>query len=175
VYKYTAANGTITFTDKKPANQTYKTLLFTCYACAVNSDINWHNTPLFQDKYQSEITAASKTHQIPQALIRAVIHAESAFKPDAISKTGAIGLMQLMPQTAKQLGVSKPQQVAANIDGGTKYLAQMLKQFQGNIQLATAAYNAGPTTVKKYNGIPPYPETKAYVERVKILHRRYRL
>jgi len=175
VFKYTSADGSVTFTDKKPTHQRYKILHFRCFACEINSTVDWYNTPLFEKKFQAEITAASKTHQVSPALIRAVIHAESAFKPSVISKAGAIGLMQLMPQTAKQLGINKPQQIAANIDGGTLYLSKMLKRFHGSIELATAAYNAGPGSIDKYNGIPPFAETKAYVERVKILHSRYQL
>jgi len=175
VFQYINANGSVTYSDQKPITKRYKTLHFTCFACEVNSSVNWHNIPLFHKKYQTEIVAASQSHQVSAALIRAVIHAESAFKANAISKKGAVGLMQLMPATAKQLGVEKPQQVAANINGGTLYLAKMLKRFNGNISLATAAYNSGPSTVEKYNGVPPYPETKAYVERVRILHQRYRL
>jgi len=175
VFQYTNADGLVTFTDQKPIRKRYKTLLFRCFACEINSAVDWYNTPLFEQKYQAEISQASKNHLVSPALIRAVIHAESAFKPNVISKAGAIGLMQLMPQTAKQLGIHKPKQVAENINGGTLYLSLMLKRFKGNITLATAAYNAGPSSVEKYNGMPPFAETKAYVERVKILHRRYRL
>ena len=81
--------------------------------------------------------------------------------------------MQLMPGTASDLGVKNAFNANENIEGGVKYLAQLLSQFNGDIKLATAAYNAGPNAVKKYNGIPPYSETKVYVERVGILHRRY--
>jgi soluble lytic murein transglycosylase-like protein len=81
--------------------------------------------------------------------------------------------MQLMPDTAKELGVDKPFNVEQNIEGGVKYLAELLSLFKGNTRLATAAYNAGPNAVKKYNDVPPYSETKVYVERVSILHQRY--
>jgi soluble lytic murein transglycosylase-like protein len=82
--------------------------------------------------------------------------------------------MQLMPKTARELGVDNAFSAAQNIDAGSRYLAQMLQRFDGNISLACAAYNAGPTTVSNYKGVPPYPETQAYVERVGILLQRYR-
>ncbi|NRA83656.1 MAG: lytic transglycosylase domain-containing protein [Gammaproteobacteria bacterium] len=175
VYSYTKADGTIAYSDKKPLNRKFITLNYDCFACQVNSSVNWHNIALYRNKYHDEIIQASKAHQIDPALIKAVIHAESSFKSNAVSKVGAIGLMQLMPETARSLGVKLPYLVKQNIDGGTRYLANLIKQYKGNIKLATAAYNAGPTTVNKYNGIPPYPETQAYVKRVEILHRRYRI
>lgn len=175
VYKYLKTDGTMAFSDQKPQNLPFETLKFDCYACQVSSNIDWHKTPLYNDKYKVEISAASQTHNIDQALIRAVIHAESWFQPDATSKVGAAGLMQLMPETANSLGVLDPYQVRQNINGGAQYLARLLKSYHGDITLATAAYNSGPSTIEKYNGVPPYPETKAYVERVKILHRRYRM
>ena len=173
VYSYRKSDGSAAFSDRRPLNNHYRVLKFDCFACLVTSNINWHKTPLYRDKYHANIIAASQTHQIEPALIKAIIHAESSFRPEVISKVGAIGLMQLMPATAQELGVKKPLQVQQNIDGGTRYLAWLLQKFHGNIELASAAYNAGPSTVKKYNGVPPYPETQAYVERVKILHRRY--
>lgn len=103
------------------------------------------------------------------------MHAESAFNPNAVSHKGAQGLMQLMPGTAKELGVQDALIPSQNIAGGAKYIAQLLKRFNGNIQLATAAYNAGPGAVKKYNGVPPYIETEVYAERVGILHKRYQM
>ena len=106
--------------------------------------------------------------------MRAVIHAESNFNPVARSRKGAVGLMQLMPATAQQLGVADALVPSLNIRGGVQYLAGLLAQFNGNISLATAAYNAGPGAVQKHAGIPPYAETQVYVQRVKILHQRYR-
>lgn len=175
VYRYTNQAGTVVFTDKKPKNMSFKTLKYDCYACQVHSNINWGNTPLFPHKFDQVITQASKKHHVEPALVKAIIHAESAFNPNATSRTGAMGLMQLMPATAKELKVSDAYNAEKNINGGAKYLSQLLSQFKGSISLASAAYNAGPSVVKRYHGIPPYPETKIYVERVKILYRRYRL
>ncbi|MGL4838657.1 MAG: lytic transglycosylase domain-containing protein [Shewanella sp.] len=174
VYQYQQPNGVTVFTDKAPSNNAYQILLYECFACRPDSKIDWNNIRLFRSHYDSLISRAARKHQLEPALIRAVIHAESAFDFRAISRSGAMGLMQLMPETAKEMGVSNAFVPEENILGGSKYLAQMLKLFNGDIALACAAYNAGPTTVTQYNGIPPYPETKAYVERVQILLKRYR-
>lgn len=174
VYQYQQANGVTVFTDKAPANNQYQILLYDCFACRPDSAIDWNGIRLFTANYDALISHAAHKHQLDPALIRAVIHAESAFNARALSRTGAMGLMQLMPETAKEMGVANAFLPEENILGGSKYLAQMLKQFNGDVALACAAYNAGPTTVVQYNGIPPYPETQAYVERVKILLKRYR-
>ena len=116
--------------------------------------------------FQDSISNASATHQIPKELIQAVITAESAGRPDAVSKAGAKGLMQLMDGTARALNVNNSYDPEQNIHGGTKYLRQMLDKFGNNLQLALAAYNAGPGNVEKYNGVPPFEETQNYVKRV---------
>ena len=103
-------------------------------------------------------------------LVRAVIQVESGYNARALSNKGAIGLMQLMPQTARDLGVSDPYDPSDNIHGGTTYLRQLLTQFEERIELAVAAYNAGPNAVKKYGGVPPYDETVDYVQRVIALY-----
>lgn len=172
VYKYTRADGSVVFSDLKPKITDFQTLKFDCYACSSRSLVNWKNIPLYKH-YQSHINRAAKKYALDTALISAIIHAESSFNPNALSKVGAQGLMQLMPITAKSLGVSKPFNVEQNINGGALYLKKMLTRFKGDIALATAAYNAGPTAVAKYKGIPPYKETKAYVKRVAILYQRY--
>ena len=106
-------------------------------------------------------------------MIRAIIHAESAYQADAQSPKGAQGLMQLMPATQAELNVSDPFNPQENIQGGALYLSQLLAQFNGDFELAAAAYNAGPNAVNKYGGVPPYDETQEYVRRIKILYRRY--
>lgn len=114
------------------------------------------------------IDAASKKYGVDANLIRAVIKQESSFNPSSLSHTGAQGLMQLMPGTADALGVSDPWNISQNIDGGTKYIRDQLQAFNGDTKLALAAYNAGPQSVIKYNGVPPYSETQDYV--VKVLN-----
>jgi hypothetical protein len=112
------------------------------------------------------VQKAAAKYSLPPALINAVIRAESNFKAKAVSSAGAQGLMQLMPATAKELGVKNSFDIAQNIDGGAKYLRKMLDRFGGNVRKALAAYNAGPGTVIKYNGRVPYAETRQYVRRV---------
>lgn len=123
--------------------------------------------------YSEQISKYGQQYSVPPHLLRAVIDAESAGNPNAVSKAGAQGLMQLMPDTAAELGVTDPMDPEQNIAGGTKYLSQMLKMFAGDLPLALAAYNAGPGTVRKYNGIPPFPETQQYVKKVTGLATKY--
>lgn len=119
-----------------------------------------------KDYCESVITEASSRHGVDAALVRAVVKAESDYNPLAVSNKGARGLMQLMPETARDLAVTNVYDVEDNVDGGVRYLRNMLERFGGNMKLALAAYNAGPAAVEKHNGIPPYPETRTYVDRV---------
>lgn len=112
------------------------------------------------------ISNAAKKYAVSEKLIQSVIQAESNYRPDALSPAGAQGLMQLMPATARELGVTDPFDVDQNIDAGTRYLKKMIDRFNGNIKMALAAYNAGPGTVERYNGNVPYQETQTYIQRV---------
>ncbi|EYC50608.1 lytic transglycosylase [Hylemonella gracilis str. Niagara R] len=148
-----------------------------CVACDTHSlhdRGDWHTTPLYPRVYTREIDAAARRHRLDPALVRAVIHAESGFNTHARSPRGARGLMQLMPATARALGVRRPHDPRENIDGGARYLAEMLARFRNDVSLAAAAYNAGPQAVQAHAGVPPYGETRAYVQRVRVLLYRYR-
>ena len=118
------------------------------------------------DRIESSIATAAKRYNLPTVLVRAVVKAESGFRVRAVSPAGAQGLMQLMPATARELGVTDPFDIDQNIDGGAKYLRAMLDRFGGDVKLALSAYNAGPGTVARYNGKVPYAETRNYVDRV---------
>jgi Rod binding domain-containing protein len=118
-------------------------------------------------KFNDIIASASKRYNLPKELIVAVIKAESYCDAFAVSKAGAKGLMQLMDETASDLGVQNSFDPKENVFGGTQYLKSQLEAFNGNLELALAAYNAGPANVEKYNGVPPFKETQAYVQKIK--------
>lgn len=122
--------------------------------------------PPARESIKELITSTALRHQIDPDFVASVVKAESGFNPIAVSSKGAQGLMQLMPQTAASLGVENALDPAANVEGGTKYLRQLLDQYDGDAVKALAAYNAGPERVEQYGGIPPYRETRAYVARV---------
>lgn len=118
------------------------------------------------------ITEAARAHKVDPRLIAAVARRESAFRANAVSRTGACGIMQLMPDTARYLGVNNVFDTRENILGGTRYLRTLLDTFNGDLDLALAAYNAGPGAVEKYRGVPPYAETRAYVSAVRASYER---
>ena len=181
VYAYVGKDGVRNYTSARPrgvsasAMRTIKySYMETCYACGTKPGVNFGTLRLNTAAYQAEIAAAAREHGVDEAIVRAIIHAESAYNPLALSRVGAQGLMQLMPPTARRFGVTDAFNPQQNIQGGVKYLAWLLKRFNGNLTLAAAGYNAGEGAVDKYKGVPPYSETRRYVERVGVLAERYR-
>jgi len=173
IYKFRDGKGITHYTDSKPLRQNYTTLNVFCPACDPRSKVRWDRTKLNLTAYAESIDAAAKEYGVDAALVRAIIHAESAFDPGAVSRKGAQGLMQLMPATAAEYGVANAFIADQNIRAGTRHLAGLLKNYNGDVRMTAAAYNAGAGAVGKYGGVPPYEETRVYVERVGILHKRY--
>ena len=176
MYRFTDADGIVHYTNVRPSGQkNVKTFSFPCYASDTTcNQLDWENIPLNRQAFTEEIQAAARVFTVDDALIRAIIHAESAYQPEALSPKGAQGLMQLMPATQSELQIVDVFDPLNNIQGGTQYLSRLLDQFDQDVELAAAAYNAGPGAVRQYGGIPPFQETREYVRRVKILYRRYR-
>lgn len=177
VYKY-ERDGITHYTNVRPARDADAKVLFTyvetCYACAARPGVDFHTVALNTAAYREEVRRAAREFGVEEALLRAVMHAESAFDPMARSHKGAQGLMQLMPATAARFGVADPYAPEQNIRGGAEYLSWLLGRYQGDRTLAAAAYNAGEAAVDRSGGVPAYEETRRYVERVGILADRYR-
>lgn len=171
IYNQRAANGSVIFSDAPMVNgemvrSSYQTEFGRPVARSSCMGLTAKNLAKRAETYNQIIQSAASTHNIEAKLIKAVAEVESCFDANAVSRVGAQGIMQLMPATAAELGVTDSFNSAQNINGGAKYLAQMLRQFDQNPTLALAAYNAGPGAVRKYRGIPPYPETENYVKKV---------
>ena len=180
IYKYVEADGTIVYTNVPPKGSAAR------QARKVEGEFRPAPSPLAPARvtvtsrislgeFDEYIDQAAIRYKMPPALVRAVMHAESAFDPNAISQVGASGLMQLMPATAREMYVKDIFDPKDNIEGGVRYLRVLANEFDGDMVKMVAAYNAGPDAVRKYNGqVPPYPETQAYVRKVISLYFQYK-
>lgn len=169
IYRFKAPDGRVYYTDEPVKGYAYKLIIRSkAKASARPSKFLLLN----KKKYSELITNAATKYNIDEKLLHAVIRAESAYDTHAVSSAGAVGLMQLMPATAKRYGVVDRRDARQNIDGGTRYLKDLLKLFNSDLKLAVAGYNAGEGAVIKYkNTIPPYPETQNYVKQVLAFYR----
>lgn len=178
LYGYKSGRGTLTFSTKKPVGVSYyivspKTPQKSVFVYHRGLGYNYSAKPK-PSAFDSTIVELGKQHNLEPALIKAVMHVESAFNPRAVSSAGARGLMQLMPATARRFGVSDSFHAIENINGGVKYLSWLFERFDGNLRNVLAGYNAGEGAVDQFNGVPPYKETIDYVGRVLSLHRLYK-
>jgi soluble lytic murein transglycosylase len=169
LYKYIDAEGVVHFSDV-PYDARYRAVDKLPPALALGPRPK-AKVPI-QHAFDALIARTAASFGVDPALVKAVVAAESNFDIQAVSRVGAQGLMQLMPATAQEMGVESPFQARDNLKGGVRYLRSMLDRY-GDVRRALAAYNAGPAAVDRYQGIPPYPETKAYVKRVLNYYRGY--
>lgn len=163
IYKYQKPNGKLLFTDTEMFVPGF---ILLNRDEIVKEDYSRPVRPMNPEKFQSYIQQASSRFGVEASLIKAIIKAESDFDPNALSKAGAQGLMQLMPKTAKSYNVHNSYNSKQNIMAGTEHMKYLLGKYKNDLTLALAAYNAGETAVNKHGGIPPYPETQRYVQKV---------
>jgi soluble lytic murein transglycosylase-like protein len=165
IYAWRDGDGRMVLSDKPRSDKGAQTTYAVHGASAVKATI-----PLSishkSAKYDAAITEHARRQGVAEDLVRAVIQVESAFNPNAVSNKGAMGLMQLMPATARELGVRNPFDPEQNIGGGVKYLKQLLERYDNKVELALAAYNAGIGNVEKYGAVPPFKETRNYVNKI---------
>lgn len=175
IYVYKDADGATRFSSKAPPRGveakvfTAKDSKFSRYSG--RTSYRWELAS--RNKFNGLIARAALRHRVNAGLVKAVIHAESAFNPRAISPKGALGLMQLMPENCRRYGVRNPFSVEENINAGARMLADLHRKYRGDLRLTLAAYNAGEAAVEKFGGVPPFPETREYVRRVLELRQRY--
>ncbi|MEC4749613.1 lytic transglycosylase domain-containing protein [Methylomicrobium sp. Wu6] len=181
IYKYVDSSGRTYYTNIKSENTPYKRIMVTksyYYARPAPAMAGYRSYLGDQNKrkFSDLINEAAYRHQVDPKLVHAVIQTESAYNAGAVSSAGAVGLMQLMPDTARRYGVDDRRNPDQNIDGGTHYLRDLIQMFSPNLELAVAAYNAGENAVIKHNySIPPYPETRNYVRQVLAAYNRLSL
>lgn len=179
IFRYTDSHGLVHYTNMKPYGGGYKRIVETSlpnYSASLNYRYgSFSGKPVTmgvnKSKFSDLINQAANKHNVDPRLVHAVIQTESAYNAKAVSSAGAVGLMQLMPDTARRYGVTNRTDPDQNVDGGTRYLKDLIEMFTPNLDLAVAAYNAGENAVIKYNySIPPYPETRNYVKQVLSLY-----
>lgn len=180
IYKFVDIDGRVYYTDK-PKNNKFKRIIkslpkppSTTYTTLSNYSPRLHRfSSENKQRYAGLIEQVASRYQVDPKLLHAVIQTESAYNPTAVSRAGAVGLMQLMPGTAQRFGVYDRNDPNQNVDGGAHYLKYLIDMFEPNLHLAVAAYNAGENAVLKYNNsVPPYPETQNYVKQVLALYHR---
>lgn len=173
IYRYEDSEGVVHFTDA-PTDKRFKVFMRD-----IKKDRKLRTTFRLQNcvrdpaEFEPIIDQCALEYGVDKSLVKAVIHAESGYNPNAVSRKGASGLMQLMPQTARELKVANSFDPRDNIRGGVRYLRFLLDTFKGNESLALAAYNAGLSRVAQYGGVPPYQETRTYVDKVLNYRRNY--
>jgi len=179
IYQYTDESGVIHFSNVsvgsgKKSKKTKSAFAPGPIAASATTPVSSSLTPLTASNkpgaYTDIINTACDRHGVDPSLVHALVKVESGFNPDALSKKGAMGLMQLMPQTAVEMNVRNTFNPNENIDGGVKYLRYLIDRYEGNLSLALAAYNSGETAVKKWGTVPPYRETQNYVRRIMKLY-----
>ncbi len=176
IYKYTDKHGRVILTDT-PKNSKYVKLVKTWkgWVPLKTDSIRYKNLEKNRKKHSGTINVVASRYKLPKSLIHAVITAESAYDSEAVSRAGAVGLMQLMPGTARRYGVKNRRNPYENIRGGSQYLRDLLVLYDNNLRLVLAAYNAGEGAVKKYNNtVPPYKETQNYVRKVIAFYKKYK-
>ena len=165
IYRYVDSQGVLHFTNV-PTNAKYRIYL------REKPKFDFNAGPA--GRFDKLISRAAEAHGIEISLLKAIIKAESGFNPKAVSKRGAMGLMQIMPENVALFRIKDPFDPRENVMAGTRYFKELYERFKGRLPLALAAYNAGPTTVERYRSIPPFPETRRYVEKVMTFYRAFK-
>ncbi len=167
VYKYLGPDGVMHYTNRPIKRPGFRLLWRSTAFERKTSRVNAKAFQRNRKRFEPLIRAVAERWQLRPELLNAVVRVESLYDPNATSSTGAVGLMQLMPETARRLGISDRRDPKANLEGGARYLRELLEMFRYDLKLALAAYNAGEKAVRQYgNRVPPYPETQDYVRKV---------